>query len=144
MLMPTSSATSRTVKRRFPRITAQNLHGRRLLMWKVVQAWHLHPTTFCPLKMLKLHIAHSRNHTSTVILIVRLTKFKVSAAQEDSRMPIVVLSSFYLWFASLFWRVTKRLRTLTCFRCSQHSPSSVWPDFLSLIFCKLFVDATDL
>jgi len=51
MLMPTSSATSRTVKERFPQITALTLsrHGRRLLMWKVVQNRYFHRPKFCPL-----------------------------------------------------------------------------------------------
>ena len=50
MLMPTSSATSRAVKRQFPWITAQAVSTcRRLLMWKVVRAWDLHWLTFCPL-----------------------------------------------------------------------------------------------
>ena len=51
MMTPISSATSRTVKHRFRRITVRELcrHGRRLLMRKAAQAWDLHRPPFCPL-----------------------------------------------------------------------------------------------
>ena len=50
MVMPTSSATSRAVKDDFHESQYElSRHGRRLLMWKLVQAWDLHRPTFCPL-----------------------------------------------------------------------------------------------
>ena len=60
-------------------------------------------------------ISSYRNHISTVIHIVKLAICRVSAAQDDVRVPLVVLSSCYLWFPFLFWKVIKRLHKLTCF-----------------------------
>jgi len=49
-------------------------HGRRLLMWKVVQAWDLHRPTFCPFKTLKPLIALRSAHTVLSVCLVKQLK----------------------------------------------------------------------
>ena len=60
-------------------------------------------------------ICSYKTHTSTVIHIVRLVICRDSAAQDDSPLPLTVLTSCYLCLASLIWKFRKRFRTLTCF-----------------------------
>ena len=75
MLMPTSSATSRKVKRRFPRITAElSRHGRRLLLWKVVQAWDFTDRHSALFKTLKPLAALRSAHTVLPVCLVKQLK----------------------------------------------------------------------
>jgi len=60
-------------------------------------------------------ICSYRTHTLTVIHTVRPAICSDIAAQEDSPLPLMVLSSCYLCLASLFWKFRIRLRRLTWF-----------------------------
>ena len=86
-------------------------------------------------------ICRYRTHTSTVIHTVRLAICRDSAAQDDSNLPLMVLSSCYLCLASLVRKVRIRLRTWKCFHCFQLRPLAGWSEYLSLIFRKFLVDS---
>jgi hypothetical protein len=85
-------------------------------------------------------ICSYRTHASTVIRTVRLAMCRDSAAQDDSRVPLVVLC-LCLCFISLVRKVRIWLRTWNCFKCFQPRLSAGWSEYLSWIFRKFLVDA---
>ena len=60
-------------------------------------------------------ICSYKTHTSTVIHTVRLAMCRDSAAQDESPLPLTVLTSCYLCPSSLITKFRKRFHTLTGF-----------------------------
>ena len=60
-------------------------------------------------------ICSYKTHTSMEIRTARLVMCRDSAAQDDSPLPLTVLSSCYLCPSSFIRKFRKRFRSLTCF-----------------------------
>jgi len=86
-------------------------------------------------------ICSYRTRASKVIRTVRLAMSRDSAAQDDSRVPLMVLPPCYLCPACLVRKVRIRLHTWNCFHYFQPRPLADWSEYLSWIFLKFLADA---